>query len=85
MKEMKTHENAVSLLSTVISAIITFAAGTGLSILLNGFVRGFLALTAIALILALIVAWRRPFSLELHHRGLVPEVELVRRPRAGRS
>jgi hypothetical protein len=81
MEEMKTHENAVSLLSTVVSSTIALVVGTGLSILLNGFVRGFLALTAIALVLALIVAWRRPFSLEFHLRDSVPRVDLVRRSR----
>jgi hypothetical protein len=81
MKEMKTHENAVSLLSTAISATIALVAGTALSILLNGFIRGFFALTAIGLVLALIVAWRRPFSLEFHLRDPVPRVDLVRRGR----
>jgi hypothetical protein len=82
---MKTHENVVSLLLAVISAIITMVAGTALSVLLNGFVQGFLALTAIGLVILLILTWRRPFSLELHLRGPFPEFELVRRPRAGRG
>lgn len=87
MKEMKTHENesAVSLLSTVISTIITLVGGTGLSILLGGFVQGFLALTAIGLVLVLILARRRSFSLELQFRGGLPELMLVDRPQAGRS
>jgi hypothetical protein len=85
MKEMKTHENRVELLLTAISAVITLVGGTGLSILLGGLVQGFFALTGFGLVLALIIAWRRPFSLELHFRGPFPEIELVRPPRAGRG
>lgn len=87
MKEMKTHENdnAVSFLSTFIGMAITLVAGTGLSVLLGGFVQGFLALTAIGLILVLILARRRSFSLELHLRGGLPELTLVDRPQAGRG
>ena len=85
MKEMKTHENRVELLTTAISAVIALVVGTGLSVLLNGFVQGFLALTAIGLVILLILRWRRPFSLELHLRGPFPEIELVRHPRAGRG
>jgi len=85
MKEMKTQENRVELLSTAISAVITLVGGTALSILLGGFVQGFLALTAIGLVLILIFAWRRPFSLALHRRGPFPEIELVRPPRSGRG
>lgn len=85
MKEMKTYENRVELLLTAISAVITLVGGTALSILLGGFVRGFFALTAIGLVLVLIIAWRRPLSLELHFRGPFPEIELVRPPRAGKG
>lgn len=58
MKEMKNYENAVALISTVIGAVLALAAGTGLSILLSGFVQGFLALTAVAAILACIGMWK---------------------------
>jgi len=85
MKEMKTHKNAVSLLTIAVSAVITMVVGIGFGILLNGFVQGFLVLPGIALVLALIIAWRRPFSLELHLQGPVPEIELVRRHRAGKG
>jgi hypothetical protein len=83
MKEMKTHENAIALLSTVIGMVLTMVLGTGLSILLGGFVRGFLALAAAAITLTLIVAWRHPFSLQLQLRDPVPGIELVRRRRSG--
>jgi len=43
MKEMKTSEKT-ELLATAIGLVLTLAVGTGLSILLNSFVRGFLAL-----------------------------------------
>jgi hypothetical protein len=80
MKQMKTHENAASLLFAVISAIITMVAGTALSVLLDGFVQGFLALTAIGLVFVLAIAWRRHLSLELQFRRGFPELKLVDRP-----
>lgn len=85
MKEMKTDENAIALLSTAIAMVLTMILGTGLSILLGGFVRGFLALTAAAIVVTLIAAWRRPFSLELRLRDPVPGIELVERYRGDRG
>jgi hypothetical protein len=58
MKEMKNDENTVGLISTAIGAVLAMAVGTGLSILLNGFVRGFLALTAVSAILACVGMWK---------------------------
>jgi hypothetical protein len=84
MKDMKAHENRVELLTAAISIAITLVGGIGLSILLNGLIRGFFALTAIGLVLLLVIAWRRSLSLELHLRGGLPELKLVDRPQAGR-
>lgn len=58
MKEMKTDENVVALLSTAIGTVVTLAAGIGLSVLFNGFVQGFLALTVIAVVVACFAVWR---------------------------
>jgi hypothetical protein len=85
MKEMKAHENREELLMTAISVVITLVGGFGLSILLNGLIRGFFALTAIGFVLLLIIAWHRSLSLELHLRGRLPELKLVDRRQAGRS
>jgi hypothetical protein len=49
MREMRTSEK-IGLISTLVGAVLTLAAGTGLSLLLNGFVAGFLALSALALL-----------------------------------
>lgn len=85
MKEMKAHGNREELLTAAISVVITLVGGIGLSILLNGFIRGFFALTAIGFVLLLIISWRRSFALKVHLRGYLPEIELVKRPQAGRG
>jgi hypothetical protein len=59
MRKVKTSERT-DLLATVIGVVLTLAIGTGLSILLNGFVQGFLAMGILAIgLLAYLV--RRDF------------------------
>jgi hypothetical protein len=64
MKEVKTEERT-ELLATVIGVVLTLAIGTGLSILLNGFVRGFLVLGVVAIVLLVFLVRRDFISIEL--------------------
>ncbi len=64
MKEMKTSEKT-DLLATVIGVVLTLTAGTGLSILLDGFVQGFLALGVLSLGLIVFLVRRDFISIEL--------------------
>lgn len=64
MKEVKTSEKT-DLLATVIGVVLTLAVGTGLSILLNGFVQGFLALGVLAIGLLVFLVRRDFISIEL--------------------
>lgn len=64
MKEVKTSEKT-DLLVTVVGIVLTLAVGTGLSILLNGFLQGFLVLSVIAIGLIVILVRRGFVSIEL--------------------
>lgn len=64
MKEVKTSEKT-DLLATVIGLVLTLAAGTGLSVLLNGFVQGFLVLGVLAIGLIVFLVRRDFISIEL--------------------
>lgn len=57
MREMTTSDEN-GLISTVIAAVLTLAIGTGLSLLLGGFVKGFLTLAVVALAAFLVVYFR---------------------------
>jgi hypothetical protein len=57
MREMRTSEK-IGLISTLIGAVLTLAVGTGLSLLLNGFVEGFLVLGVLAFSILLFVFFR---------------------------
>jgi len=48
MREMRTSER-IGLISSAVGAVLTLAVGTGLSLVLNGFVEGFLVLGALGL------------------------------------
>jgi hypothetical protein len=54
MRRMSTSEKT-GLLSTLIGAVLTMVVGTGLSVLLNGFVRGFLVLAVASVAVCLFV------------------------------
>jgi hypothetical protein len=64
MKEMRTSDK-IELLSTAISAVVTLIVGTGLSILLGGFVRGFGALAVVSIGLLVFLVRRNFISIEL--------------------
>jgi hypothetical protein len=64
MKKVKTSEKT-DLLATAIGAVLTLAAGTGLSILLNGFVQGFLVLGVLAVGLIVFLVRRDLISIRL--------------------
>ena len=64
MKEVKTEERT-ELLATVIGAVLTLAIGTGLSILLGSFVRGFFVLGVVAIGLLVFLVRRDYISIEL--------------------
>lgn len=66
MREMRTSEK-IGLISTVIGAVLTLAVGTGLSLVLNGFVNGFLVLGVLGLSVLLFVFFRNPSA---HHERL---------------
>jgi hypothetical protein len=57
MREMRTSEK-IGLISTVIGAVLTLAVGTGLSLLLSGFVEGFLVLGVLAFSVLLFIFFR---------------------------
>jgi hypothetical protein len=64
MKEVKSSEKT-DLLATVIGLVLTFAVGTGLSVLLNGFVQGFLVLGVVSIGLIVFLVHRGFVSIKL--------------------
>lgn len=77
MKDMKPSER-VGLLSTLIGAVITLAVGTGLSVLLDGFVLGFLVLAGVAAALFLIIIFRDLPGIGLQVREFRGKIEASR-------
>jgi hypothetical protein len=77
MGDMRTSEK-IGLLSTLIGVVMTLAVGTGLSILLDGFVQGFLVLAVVAIAVCLFFLVRNRPAVTLQVREFRKFIEAAR-------